>query len=218
MLRTASALAAAAAVATIAGTAQANVPVICFSDTISLQNTNWSDSITVPKFDPSLGQLQRVIFTLSANVEGSAAFESLDAAPATVTMSLQAMVTLFRPDNTTLNVVIPTANTSDGATAFDGTMDFGGTSGKTYANLSAMDDNQTDTTAAADLALFTGAGTITLPVTAMGTSSGTGAGNLLLQFLTQAGAEVEVCYEYIPTPGSLALLGLGGLIIARRKR
>lgn len=54
----------------------------------------------------------------------------------------------------------------------------------------------------ADLALFTGVsggvpGSILLPVDAVGSSSASGSGNLITQFLTDAGAEVTVCYNYV---------------------
>lgn len=196
---------------------------IMYMDSVMLQSTNYTSSVTVPRFDPSLGELTKVSFMLNGSVEGSARFESLDAEPAIVEMQLAAELTLQRPDMSTLVVTLPLVMTSDNADAFDGGIDFGGTSGKSYAGLSGSDSDMAMSTLAADLALFTGPafmpGTITLPLTAMGASSGSGAGNLLLQFMTSAGAEVKVTYEYrVPEPASLGLLGLGGLTLIRRRR
>lgn len=59
--------------------------------------TNWTSSLSLPQWDPSLfpGQtLTGISFTLDGSVSGNAKFESLDAAPATVTMDLQATITL----------------------------------------------------------------------------------------------------------------------------
>lgn len=210
------------AVAALAGAAVAN-ETISYDATFNIARTNWSSNLVIPKFDPALGNLVRVSWTLGGTVNGSASFESLDASDATITTALSATITMYRPDNSVLDVVIPVVNNSDAATAFDGTIDFGGTSGKSYNELSGSDNVSDDTTANDDLALFTAAfngETISLPVGAVGSSSGSGAGNLLLLFNTFAGADVKVTYEYeaIPAPGAIALLGLGGLVAGRRRR
>jgi hypothetical protein len=116
-------------------------------------------------------------------------------------MNLQATITLQRPDLSTLVTVIPLAQTSDFVTAFDGSIDFGGTSGKTYSGLSGDATESNCVTDPADLALFTGTGTIVLPAKAIGTSTGSGAGNLILQFNTSASAQANVTYWYhCPSP------------------
>lgn len=171
----------------------------CFTDSIPLQSTNWSNSVSIPKFDPNLGTLQSIQFSLTGRIQGSARAESLDAAPTVVTTSFSANITLTRPDLTPLVVTLPIANFMDSFTAFDGTVDFLGTSGATHAGIMAMDTQmQTSPPPASDLALFTGVGNIVLPVTAQGSSIATGAGNLITQFLTDAAADVQVCYTYLP--------------------
>ncbi|MFI5381692.1 MAG: choice-of-anchor E domain-containing protein, partial [Tepidisphaerales bacterium] len=117
----------------LAGAAHAGI--VTYSDSIPLDATNWNSSVTLPKFDPSLGSLTSIDVTIAGHVEGSAAFESKDAQPATVTMKLQAKLTLQRPDLSTLVVTIPVVNTSDSVTAYDGVLDYAGTSGKTYPSL-----------------------------------------------------------------------------------
>lgn len=169
---------------------------ITYSASVSLSPTNWSTTMSFPKYDLDPACLQSICFELNGHVEGSAKFESMDAGPATVAMSLQSTITLKRPDNTTLVVVIPLANTSDNVTAFDNVIDFGGTSGKTYSGLSGNATDTKCTTAPADLALFSGTGNIALPITAAGTSYGSGAGNLILQFATSASAGATVTYTY----------------------
>jgi len=107
------------------------VPVneVCYDASIPLTTTNWSDAIQVPKFDPALGTLVDVEWHITGHVEGNASFESLDNEPADVFMNLQAEIQLSGP-NGVLGVVIPVANTLDSVTAFDGVVDFGGTSGR----------------------------------------------------------------------------------------
>lgn len=182
-----------------AGTAMADS--VQYSDTVALTLTNWDDTVSIQQFDPGLGNLISVAFELNGHVEGSAKFESLDSAPATVNMNLAAEIDLQRPDLSSLVTVLPLTATSDAVGAFDGTIDFGGTSGRTYDSLSGDDTESSITTNAGDLALFTGLGTIDLPVSAMGASTGSGAGNLILQFSTSASASVTVTYEYeVPVP------------------
>ena len=191
---------------------------ISYNDTIPLSTTNWADSVSVPQFNPALGTLTSIDFYLEGAVQGSAKFESLDAAPATVTMNLQAQVTLQRPDLSNLVVALPVAATLDNVTAFDGTIDFGGTSGKTYPLLSSTNNNSFTSLLPADFLLFTGVGNMVLPVNAVGQSNGSGAGNLILQFMTNASAYVEVTYKYdVPEPATASLLALGALALIRRR-
>ena len=196
---------------------------VCHDVSLSSQRTNWSTSITIPKFDPAVGNLVRVRWRIIGQVSGNASFESLDAASTTITTSLSASIALTRPDASLLSVAIPVVNNADTVSAYDGVVDFGGTSGKSYTGLSGSALATSSSIAVADLALFTASApgqTISLPVSATGTSSGSGAGNLLLLFETFASASVRVCYEYtfIPAPSSLAFLGLGGLVAMRRRR
>lgn len=200
MIRTLPAAALALAVTSLT-TAQAERQ--CHRALAPSATTNWSTAVAIPKFDPALGVLTEIEVTLAAEATGSAKFESLDAAASTVTMNFQSTLTLTRPDLSVLVVAIPQQAFVDNVTAHDGSIDFAGTSGKAYAGIVAN-------AAAAivsppppgDLALFTGAwgnpGSILLPISATGTSSGSGAGNLLLQFAQSASAIVTVCYEYEP--------------------
>lgn len=184
----------------VAGSSQATEQV-CFSDFIPFQTTNWNSTVSVSKFDPELGILTSIYFELSGDVAGSAAIESLDASPITVNTTYQAEITLTRPDLSVLVVATPFTSFQDNLTAFDGTIDFAGTSGITHAGIQVNDTvSTTSPPPISDLALFTGApgnpGMIVLPIDAAGTSTASGSGNLITQFLTEAGADVEVCYNY----------------------
>lgn len=200
-----------AALATIA-TAQTTLQQ-CFTASIPLQSTNWAQSMTFSKFDPALGTLQQIDVTLSGTVVTTIRVESLDGLPSSVTTNVQAALTLTRPDMSVLVVTIPVASFSDTFTAFDGLLDFGGTSGATHPNVSGSASNSvTSPPPLSDLALFTGLpgnpGTISLPVNAVGTFSGTGSANLVLNPTTQADAQCTVCYTYtVNTPPDFQCVG-----------
>ena len=182
--------------------------IVQFIETIPPARTNFTATVTFPQFDPSLGTLTGITFTLVGHVEGTFQFESLDVVPAPVTGLLRARIALNRPDNSLLMAVLPTVTTMDLVTAFDGDIDFGGTSGRTLTGLAAVaTDSLTAPPPASDLALFTGTGTISLPVVATGQSTASGSGSLAIGFTTSAAAVVTVTYSYLPDedlPSSLS--------------
>jgi hypothetical protein len=181
----------------------ASADQVCHTATISSATTNWNNSLSVPKFDPNLGVLTAIQFTLTGTETGSAEAESLDAQPSTVTLNFQCTLTLTRPDNSVIVIAIPLQTFVDHFTAFDGTIDFRGTSGATHANINVSDTQSANSPPpASDLVLFTGPagnpGMISLPITAAGTSNASGAGNLITQFNQAASASLSVCYTYTP--------------------
>ena len=185
----------------LVGAGAAQAATISYSDSCSMSFTNWTNTMDVPKFDPSLGTLTGIKFHLAGRAEGNVRFESLDAQPATVTCWSQATVTLSRPDYTPIVVTLPIANTVDNVSAFDGVIDFGGTSGRTYLGLNSQDADSVDSPPPlSDLVLFTGPGMISLPIRAVGASHATGAGNLITQFETWAASYMTITYTYEPTP------------------
>ena len=179
--------------------ASAQTQQVCFNSSIPLTNTNWSDSVTIPKFDPTLGTLQQIDFMLTGDIQGSAGVESLDTGPTVVQLQFSATLTLTRPDLSVIVVTVPLANFNDPLAAHDGTIDFMGPSGMFHPGINAMASNSaTSPPPASDLVLFTGPGNIVLPVTAVGSSTATGGGNVITQFMTAAAADVQVCYTFLP--------------------
>jgi len=198
------------------GFAQASM--VTYNDDVSLQTTNWYKSMDIPKFDPLWGSLYQIDFSLTGTVEGSAKYENLDASPQTITLKLQAKVTLWRPDLTVIVVVQPLVDQPDNAAAFDNVIDFDGDSGNTFDGLTNTATESVSSTDPADFALFTGIGNITLPVWGEAMSTASGGGNLISQFTTNAGAEAKVTYYYnIPEPMTLSLLGLGAMVLVRKR-
>jgi hypothetical protein len=182
--------------ASIAPIASAEAASLKYESSVDIQRTNYFDKfVTLPKFNPELGDLTSVKLTLNGEVTGSIELESRDSSAANVTADLAAEVKLLKPDKSLLLATLPTTSISKQFTAFDGKKDFGGTSGATFDNLSSTETDSTELTSGFDL--FTGLGELILPVTAEAKSRGTGAGNLSQEFNTFAGAKVEIVYDYV---------------------
>ncbi len=175
----------------------------CHTRTVPQTTTAWLRQLTYPKFDPANRVLVGVRFTANGEIRGQAQFESLDNRATTVNVVFSATLQLQRPDASILLQTFPTYSTSEAVTAYDGTLDFGGNSGRTLPNLVATPPAEVlNSTLPADLALFTGPagapGTIDLTGRATGASVATGPGNLVSSFSQTAGIAVQVCYLWLP--------------------
>lgn len=193
------------------------------SNVIPLSTTNWTNSLGLQRFDPSLGTLDSIALELFGEVHGNARVENTDAQPLVLTMRLGTDLTLSRPDNSPLLVTSALFTDTFAAASFDGTVDWAGTSGTARLDVGATGHNAFVTAAAADLALFSGPGTVNLGLRAAGTSSASGSGNLASFMQTQAGGYATITYSYsaapVPEPGSWLLMACGlGLFGWRSRR
>jgi hypothetical protein len=178
---------------------------IAFPDT----TTNWTATQSAPQFDPSLGTLTSVEILNSDPIKSAIKAENLDMAPATIHATVSGDLTLSGPGVPGLDVALSADQTFD-ASAFDGTIDFGGTSGKIFSPLTINGSNSTTVTSAVDLAKYTGTGTVSFTETTHGNSTATGSANLLVQVNTSAAANVTIVYHYVPTnqlaPGNYTIV------------
>jgi hypothetical protein len=222
-----SALLGVAATLAIASATIAKADTLSYTNSFGPQIFGYTTSFTIPKFNPSLGTLTSIVFNLQGSETASQKFESLDAGPSVITATTTGTMTLFRPDNTTLVVTAPQVVNVFNAAAFDGTIDFAGASGATFVTTSSTSSDTSSSSSPADIALFSGLGTISLPVSATGSAGASGAGNLLNQFNTTGSTTAIVTYTFTPlvsevpeasTYGSIGAVALVGFLGYRRSR
>lgn len=221
---TTGALALAGTVAALSFAGAAQAASIVQTATLSNTATNFTDTALsgLTKFDSSLGTLNSVIVTLNATVAGAVGLENTGPSASSITYNLQASVALSSPGVGTLLTSVPVFSGTFNAGPFDGTTDFGGTSGTTISNLTA---NTSETvTLTTGLTPFIGSGSLDAFLSGTGQSNTNGSGNVASAFTTQAGGSVTVQYNYtpaatVPEPsailGILAVAGVGAF--ARRK-
>ena len=205
----------AAVLALAAGTARADLLSVSFTTSsppgAAFQVPDWNIPITVPKFNPALGFLDNITFSLTGFVEGSARLENTSPSSGSdVKLTLASSLKLTRPgDAAPLVVATPIVINNFAASPFDGVVDFAGSSGTTLAAISGSKFNKFDYNSDADKTLFTGLGSITLPLSAVGTSRANGGASTISFFDTRTRGEVTVTYNYhaVPEPRVYGMMG-----------
>jgi SdrD B-like domain len=171
--------------------------------------TDWTDTRSLPQFNPSLGTLTSVEIHTTDPLTNDIKVENLDSAPATIHASVTGSATLSGPSVPSL-VTQLNADHTFSASAFDGVIDFGGTSGHDFGPQTVPGTNAVALTAPADLAPYIGTGSVAFTDTTHASSTATGSANLLLSVSTDASAQVQVIYHYIPSnclaPGAYTII------------
>lgn len=161
--------------------------------------TDWSETFTFAKFDPTLGTLNSVKVVADATVDGSIELENRTNGATSLIGRLSANVTLSPLGPNSQLVAQPSVERTFDAASYDGTIDFDGTSGDGFFNVLSEVAHEEKVFTGADLAYFTasaGSTSFTVNAEANATSVATAQGNVVSRFITNAGVSVEVIYDY----------------------
>jgi hypothetical protein len=169
--------------------------------TVPPTQTDWTMSLSLDQFEPSLGELTSATFTLDSSVDSTLQVENLSTSSGcTATLGWAATIGADTPTG----VLSDNLNQfeTEALTVFDGTIDFGGASGMTWTTTTTGVTRTLTVTDPADLATYTGTGTFLVEMEASAVTSVTGCSNIAQNISTAAGAVVTVVYDYIPSePG-----------------
>lgn len=193
-----------------------------------------SSFLELQQFDPSLGQLTQVALTLTGTVSGTVGAEvtSRKPGPFVFTFNLKSSIALGLPGEAAAAALTVTPTWVGNATrsSFDGTLDFSGSSGIFLGELRASATAQQHYTDALILDLFTGAGTLSLPVFTQDLSSIGGVTSYRGGFDATSLASASVTYTYdlhgpllpptiepalppVPEPTTWALMAAGLAVV-----
>ena len=152
--------------------------------------TDWSLTNSVPQFDPAIGTLTNVTVTVSANVQSTFFTENRDRRAWDTTTTAHATVSAF-VDTLSASTLIEPSHTQN-LTAFDGVIDYDGTSGFTASDSGTG----TASNSTSVVAPFIGVGTVPLTASSVATASYTGSGFYRFIVNTSASAIVTVTYDF----------------------
>jgi hypothetical protein len=162
------------------------------TDTISQATDGWSVPVTFQQFSPSAGTLISVGLSLTGTVTGIAALENLGVAAETTPVSVFGTIAL-NAGTVAVDQAYPVATGSVTLGAYDGTLDFAGSSG-TIATFSNSAPG-TLTNAVGSLSAFVGTGTIGWTATSQALLSEQSNGNILSVTRAEAGASISLRYD-----------------------
>ena len=191
-------------------------------------DTNFQETLSVAQFDNSLGTLNSVKLTFDGWIISSVGFENTNDGPYDAdffaslgwysTISNSVTLNITGGSTTYLGVTENATSTAPNLDAYDGLTDYAGVSGLTEEIINENYQIIVTLTDPSELGGFTGSDFVdfTIDASNSGLSSLMGISSSFLS--TQAGVSVLAEYDYtVPEPMTIALLGLGGLFIRRRK-
>jgi hypothetical protein len=211
-------------VGVLAAFAMAIVPSCLFASTLTfatttpipLTSTDWSESLSFPTFDTSLGTLTSVTLDLTGSLNTTITVGNISdlvgsPAPSSGTVNTQSVLTLRDPDN--LLIPLPQLGILSPGQTYSLPADSGAPFSLDPQEATLSGSNTY--TSSSLLAEFSGAGPIVLPAsTSTTTILANKGGNTYSSQSTEAALTGTITYTYTrsvqaPEPSALALVGVG---------
>lgn len=183
---------------------------VSYSTTAGPLAIGGSATVTLPQYDGSLGVLRNARVTVAARVSGTLGYENLNASPQVIDMGAWygTIVPVQLPSGFAPGpnpaFVPPWPSTQ--LAAYDGTTDFGGTSGVTFAFVDTYGDGNPNPTfdlyMDAALAAYVGAGSVSIGLGPVLEQSGQVPPNVArsASVVTDVIITVQYLYDAFPTP------------------
>jgi hypothetical protein len=172
---------------------------------VSDQTTNWDHSFTIQQFNPALGTLEAIQIRFVDDINVGFAVQNLGSFASFVSL-VETLDFGFVMPGMTMQALSggPVINESLALGAYNGTVSFSGTSGYDLSGLQAVGGEGVGAFIN-DLSAYVGTGDITVEMSASSPSTVTGGGDLALELLTMAGAELDISYIYQPATTTIPL-------------
>ena len=197
--------------------------MITYSQTVTVQRTNIVDApVSITQFDMDNAILTSVFVQYNATYNGTAVYENTSTnSTSFATTDVDILFSLTGPLGISLDATDTYSNTVE-LGIYDGAIDFMGTSAFSET-FSLSGANSTLFTEASDLATFVGSDVVDFSFSAIVDSLQTQTASGAKGLFSDAGALIEVTYNYVlaqsvSAPASLEVLGLTLLGLTRVKR
>jgi uncharacterized repeat protein (TIGR01451 family) len=173
---------------------------VSVAQTVTIPPTSAGFDITkqINQFNPNLGQLLEVDITQDGAITSDIKAENVSTQTgATITGTVSGSLTLTGAGLNIASTLSDNAGTFN-AQAFDGTIDFGGTSGKDFGAQTATAATKSITLTGNQMNAFIGNGQLNFDEIAQVSSTASGGGNLIANITSTANATFTVVYKYRP--------------------
>lgn len=191
-----------------------NTAPMTLSKTYSVpgQLTNIAATLNLNKFDTSLGTLTQVDILYDGTLVGQMKVENTSQTSSQLISGDISGTFKLVGQGVSLSTSITSAFGPFNASAYDGTLDYAGTSGIDFGAKTSLTSRSLSLKASdgTDLTAYQGTGTLPFNLTVNGSSPASGGGNVIYNARTSASANVTAVYHYIPSnclaPGNYTIV------------
>lgn len=168
--------------------------IVTHTDTLSPTQTDFTTTLSLPQFNPTLGTLLSVSLTYGEDVTNTG----------TLTNGNRPLLFGFEGKSELTQSTLGIDQTSEiieiGTLSANSSINVNGSQSKTGGPVNEL------------LPFFTGTGNVDFTLTGTGLADLLGGGNISDKVNTNAGGFVSVTYDYNPVPEAGTLISLGGLL------